>query len=196
MKILSIDLAAKTGWAVMEKKLNKESGCYENKLLRYGKFRTKGKTEQERVLHLKSNITRMLNEAYTNYEGIEAVVFEESFPTTKGSFKTLRAIFGKRYLLLSSLDKDAPVVSMVPNEWIKVLPVEFRNSKIDFKKDGTPKKAKGKEKKQLTLDFVNKEFKTNFEWHNEGVNCDNDITDAIAMGMAFLTEVGNQERLN
>ena len=189
MRVLSLDLAGKSGWCDMEE--------YNGQIIihQYGKFRTKGTNERERIADLNNKIEELFNSL--GMMSYDSIIFEESVIGGKTSIKTSRATFGKRYLTISKLNKHLPqmtkIYSIKPNSWHINLPKEYRDSKIDFKVDGTPKKSKGKEKKELTLKWVNKELDLNLLWDEERINCDNDIADAIAMCYLFLTKLTMKE---
>ncbi len=182
MKVLSIDLAAKTGWSLLEKTDGKIN------LLEYGKFKTKGIKERDRVNDMSSKLFEVIDIMNKEVSGLGTILFEESVVGGQTGMKTLRATFGKRYLLISMIEKSFgwDIRSIKPSVWHKTLPREYKESKIELKVDGMPKIAIGKERKELTLNWVNKTYKINLIWDNERVGCDNDIADSIAQGTAYL----------
>lgn len=177
MKVLVVDHASKTGWVYGEMKDGK------NEIISYGKFRASGKTEKERVKSLHSETSQLIGR--NEFMDVDVIVFEEPFAgSNKTSLKTLKSSYGRRYTLIEvagNLRPAVPLYGVSPKKWWKVMPDEPRLSKIDFKKDGSPKNASGKEKKINTLNFINKIYDKGLEWHNEGVNCENDIADAMAI---------------
>lgn len=183
MKILSIDFAMKTGWAYGE--IKDKSFDVQH----IGKFKSKGNSEKEKILSLMKETRSLLKQ----FDKIDIVVFEDSISGGMTSLKTLRSTFGKRYTLIGLIGEIVPnakIYTIRPNEWSKHLPEEFYYSNTETTSKGNKVRAKGKEKKENVVNFVNS-IKPNLKlvWLNERVDCENDIADAVAIGEFFCNGV-------
>lgn len=184
--LLSIDFAGKTGWVYGYKDDNNFVP------IKHGKFRTKGKTEKEKIFSLITKTRELFSELGND---IDTVIFEDSIAGGMTSLKTLRATFGKRYSLIGEISTHFPnaeIYCLRPTIWHNELPDEFKYSKTETSKYGKRVRAKGKEKKKLVIEFINSIFAINLKWENERIDCDNDIADAYAIAYTFCkgTEKG------
>lgn len=141
-----------TGWSVFR---NEE-------LIDYGVFKEKSKNVIERISNISKNVDKLLDKYTPDNLAIENVQITLSAPTAK-SLMGLQTI-----LELKAFERNINYELIRTTSWRKILGLS-NNPKL-----------KRQEKKQETIDYVNKKYGLN--------ETSNDICDSIAIGTAFIIE--------
>lgn len=179
MKILALDLSTSTGWAIVESTLESPKMI---QLIAYGNIKAKPSQAREdypiNYLWCAREIATSICEIYGNYPGIDWIIVED---TNKGqqrfSQKLLEFIHCTVFSCLRTYFTKIKIAYVNTSEWRKIISLHLtKDQRASNRKKITSKITL----KHLAVQRVNSLFSLSFKQK------ENDIADAILLGVAFL----------
>ncbi len=184
MKLLALDISTNTGWAIFE----------DNKLVKYGVITCKNSKINYKDFSEESMIA-MLDSVVILASNIESLIFSNSIDevvieqTNKGKARYTQKLlewlhYGSVVAICDKLKKYPKYIDS--SQWRKL--VSLNMSKEDRKHNAMIKKTKGRgkiSKKHLAVRMVNELFNLGFKMK------DNDVCDAILIGLAYIKGINN-----
>lgn len=179
MKILTLDLSTSTGWALLESSLESPKTI---QLIAYGNIKAKPSQTQDcypiNYLWCSREIATYVCEIYRTYPGIDWVIVED---TNKGqqrfSQKLLEFIHCTVFSCLRTYFATVQIGYVNTSEWRKVVSLHLTK---DQRVANRKKIASKVTLKHIAVQRVNSLFSLSFKQK------ENDIADAILLGVAFL----------
>lgn len=159
--LLSLDASiSSTGYAIFD----------EDKLIKYGKIVTNKKNFENEDLRL-NHICDKIEQLIIKYE-IDELVCEDQFASVNSkTILILRKLIGG--IMRTANRFDINVHYYFPNEWRKILNIN---------------KGTSNDKKKKCYDYLIKNNIIDFEFIPKNKNKNDDICDAIGIGLAYLKE--------
>lgn len=164
--LLSLDVSiSSTGYAIFE----------ENDLVTYGKIITKKKDFETEDLRI-NYICDIIKEITIEYS-IDKLVCEEQFAgINQSTILLLRKLIGA--IMRTVNEYGISIKYYYPVQWRKILNIN-----------------KGKDKKELAYNYLADNNIINFEFKPKGANKNDDICDAICIGIAYLKDKEREQNV-
>jgi hypothetical protein len=184
-KLIVLDLARTTGIAVFEDDFLSQWGTARGRTSDSLKISNKGEITGNHpwdMIELVNNCVLEIMEEIINVDPDEILIEQTNLGRNRFSQKFLEWL---HYALLNKIkeifDETVPVYYIDTSEWRRLLKISLSSEDKRHNKLVRLKKANGKITiKDKTIDYVNKVEDMNF------TSKDDDIADAICMGLAFL----------
>lgn len=190
MKILALDLSTKPGWAIIKSGKCLAYGNAHFPILNFNvnNYPERAKEYPYNIIETSQQVADYIFNIYQAESDIDVVVIEN---TVRGKNRnTQRSLEWVHYAVLSYFVDASELIHYVdPTQWRKALemkltPADKENNKLVKNKLGRGKITS----KHLSVRFVNSEFDLNLKMK------DNDIADAICIGLAYERIIKNDPR--